>query len=345
MGAAVAFIAPPPVAVAGAPRAPRPRRRARRARTATSPPRRTSARPPGPTGAGRSSPRTTSRRGRRRSAVAAPARLRRTTAKLSSPAQPQPPPEREHPPEGQDRTGSKQRRGGTPGIKVASPEPTPIRSRTASWRLRRAPGSHRFHTNPGPARARSRTIASGAHGTSSYGQPSPVNSGRCRPAERPGRSSIGGAVEREDLVAADVARVVVEEASDRVGLVGHGGEVVFGHAEPRQPRLQSEIGVPASDARGDVVLVGEAKRVEDVRSSISYGGGIEGERVREYQRAGQSVGDMVARAERVGDGVAGGGVHGPEAEAAVQRRQREPGAGFAVGAVADGAREVAADQP
>jgi hypothetical protein len=110
--------------------------------------------------------------------------------------------------------------------------------------------------------------------------------------------SIGGAVERQDLVAADVARVVVEEPSDRVGLVGHGGEVVFGNAELRQPRLESEIAVRASDACGDVVLVAEAERVEDVRGSISYGGRIEGERVREDQRAGEPVGDMVPRAER-----------------------------------------------
>ena len=54
--------------------------------------------------------------------------------------------------------------------------------------------------------------------------------------------------------------------------------------------------------------------------------------------------DVVAGPERVGDRVARGRVHRPEAEAAVERGEREPGAGLAVGAVAHGARQVAADE-
>ena len=56
--------------------------------------------------------------------------------------------------------------------------------------------------------------------------------------------------------------------------------------------------------------------------------------MREDQRAGEPVRDVVARAERVGDGVAGCGVHRPEAEAAIERGERQAGAGLAVAAVA-----------
>ena len=59
--------------------------------------------------------------------------------------------------------------------------------------------------------------------------------------EAPGRrASVGGAVEREDLVAGDVARVVVQQATDRVGLAGHRLQVVRGHAVRRQAHVDAE---------------------------------------------------------------------------------------------------------
>ena len=51
-----------------------------------------------------------------------------------------------------------------------------------------------------------------------------------------------------------------------------------------------------------------------------------------------------AGAERVGDGVAGGGVDRAEADAAVEGGEQHAGAGLGVLAVGDGAGEVAADQ-
>ena len=50
------------------------------------------------------------------------------------------------------------------------------------------------------------------------------------------------------------------------------------------------------------------------------------------------------RAERIGDRVAGGGVHRPEADAAVVGGEQQARPRLGVAAVRDGAREIPADQ-
>jgi hypothetical protein len=67
--------------------------------------------------------------------------------------------------------------------------------------------------------------------------------------------------------------------------------------------------------------------------------------MRKNHGAGETVGDMMAGAERIGDGMSSRRVHWTKAEAAVKRRQRKTGAGLAIRAVGHGTAEIAADQP
>ena len=55
-----------------------------------------------------------------------------------------------------------------------------------------------------------------------------------------GGHSEGGPVDRQDFVAADLARVVVEQPADGMGFAGHRGEVARGHAEPGEPHFDAK---------------------------------------------------------------------------------------------------------
>ena len=91
-------------------------------------------------------------------------------------------------------------------------------------------------------------------------------------------------------------------------------------------------------------LGAEAEGAADEGGLFRHGRGVDREDVGEDQRVGDAVGELVAGAERIGDGVAGGGVDRPEADAAVEGGERQAGAGLDVAAVLDGAAEVAADE-
>ena len=91
-------------------------------------------------------------------------------------------------------------------------------------------------------------------------------------------------------------------------------------------------------------LAAEAERPADEAGLLRHRREVDREHVREDQRVGDAVRDPVPRAERVGERVAGGGVDRPEADAAVEGREREAGPRLDVGAVLDRAAQVAADE-
>jgi hypothetical protein len=57
------------------------------------------------------------------------------------------------------------------------------------------------------------------------------------------------------------------------------------------------------------------------------------------------VWDVMAGAERIGHRVSGCCVDRAQAETAIERGKRQPGAGFAIAAMGYRAREIAADKP
>ena len=145
--------------------------------------------------------------------------------------------------------------------------------------------------------------------------------------------SVRGLVDFQDVGFGEIDRVPVEQAADGVGLLRRGGRSSRGTpwapSAMSRPRRLAEVAGAAEHLLAGVGV--EAEGAADEGGLFRDRRGVGGEDVREDQRVGDAVGELVAGAERVGDGVAGGGVDRAEADAAVEGGEREAGAGLDVG--------------
>jgi hypothetical protein len=115
-------------------------------------------------------------------------------------------------------------------------------------------------------------------------------------------------------------------------IIGHVPEIVFRHAQAGHAHLDAEARAESVCRREDGALVGagvEPECLERRRRSLRCGRRVERERVREDQGAGSAVGDVVADAERVGDGMSCRRVDGAEAEPTIMRGERQAGTSLA----------------
>src|SRR5438445_8697091 len=137
---------------------------------------------------------------------------------------------------------------------------------------------------------------------------------------------LGGRLERrlvhlQDFVTAQIARVVVEQAANGMGLVRHDAETVPGNTKRGQPHLDAEIGAEAISgierSRRNVALR-QAERMQH-RDRLCRGRRhVERQRMREDHRAGEAMRHMMPCAKWIGHRVASRRIHGTEAIAAIE---------------------------
>lgn len=111
-------------------------------------------------------------------------------------------------------------------------------------------------------------------------------------------------------------------------LPGYGRQIVGWHAKGRHPHFAAEPHVPV--VSGGEHLAGSVEtaqpQFENRRRPARRRRRVEGQNVREDQRVGSAMRHMIASAQRIGNGMAAGGVDRSEAIAAIERSERHAGA-------------------